>query len=166
VSDATNGLLNIIPWLVVAAALWWLPRLAARSAGSRRFMVGPALVGAISLMMAAALPSPALQFTALCIAAAAIFAGQPFFWVLPGRFLTGAAAAAGFAAINSVGNLGGFVAQAIVPKIRDATGSDLAPMIFLAAMLTFSATAIFLIERHIPRGGRDRFPVATPDDSL
>src|SRR3546814_4590495 len=102
------------------------------------------------------MPSPALQFTALCIAAAAIFAGQPFFWVLPGRFLTGAAAAAGFAAINSVGNLGGFVAQAVVPKIRDATGSDLAPMIFLAAMLAFSATAIFLIERRIPRSGRDR----------
>lgn len=166
VSDAANGLLNIIPWLAVAAALWWLPRLAARSAGSRRFMVGPALVGAFSLMLAAALPSPALQFTALCVAAAAIFAGQPFFWVLPGRFLTGAAAAAGFAAINSVGNLGGFVAQAIVPKIHDATGSDLAPMIFLAAMLAFSATAIFLIERHIPRGGRDRFPVATSGDSL
>jgi hypothetical protein len=39
-------------------------------------------------------------------------------------------------------------------------------MIFLAAMLAFSAAAVFLIERRIPRGGRDRFPVATPDDSL
>ena len=129
-------------------------------------MVGPALIGAFSLVMAAALPSPVLQFAALCIAAAAIFAGQPFFWVLPGRFLTGAAAAAGFAAINSVGNLGGFVAQAVVPKIPDATGSDLAPMIFLAAMLAFSAGAIFLIERRIPRSGADRFPVATSGDSL
>src|SRR3546814_13273347 len=49
-------------------------------------------------------------------------------------------------------------------RSHDATGSDLAPMIFLAAMLAFSATAIFLIERRIPRSGRDRFPVATPDD--
>lgn len=150
VGDAANGLLNIIPWLGVAAALWWLPRYAARSAGFKRFIVGPAAVGVVTLVLAAALPSPPLQFAALCIAAAAIFAGQPFFWVLPGRFLTGGAAAAGFAAINSVGNLGGFVAQSVVPKIHDATGSDLAPMLFLAAMLGLSGGAIVLIERRIP----------------
>ncbi|WP_447761832.1 MFS transporter [Sphingopyxis panaciterrae] len=151
VGDAANGLLNVIPWLTVAAALWWLPRWAARRTGVRRFIVGPAFVGAICLVMATVLPSPPLQFAALCIAAAAIFAGQPFFWVLPGRFLTGAAAAAGFAAINSVGNLGGFAAQAAVPKIHDVTGSALAPMLFLAAMLTLSGAAVFLIERYIPR---------------
>src|SRR3546814_13562239 len=88
-SDAVNGLPNISPWLVVGAARGGLPRRAARSAGSRRFIVGPAVVGALSLVLAVMMPSPALQFTALCIAAAAIFAGQPFFWVLPGRFLTG-----------------------------------------------------------------------------
>ncbi|MEE4454431.1 MFS transporter [Novosphingobium resinovorum] len=151
VGNATNGLLNVIPWLGVAAALWWLPRRAASSDGFKRFIVGPALVGVVTLILAAALPSPALQFAALCIAAAAIFAGQPFFWVLPGRFLTGGAAAAGFAAINSVGNLGGFVAQSVVPKIHDATGSDLAPMFFLATMLGLSGGAIVLIERRIPR---------------
>ena len=164
VGDAANGLLNIIPWLAVSAALWWLPRWAAHRPGTRRFIVGPAFVGAICLVMATLLPTPPLQFAALCVAAAAIFAGQPFFWVLPGRFLTGAAAAAGFAAINSVGNLGGFVAQAVVPKIHDATGSDLAPMLFLAAMLTLSGAAVFLIERQIPRGRA--ILVAMPDDSL
>lgn len=151
VGDATNGLLNMIPWLVVAAALWGLPALAARSSGFRRFIVAPAFLGAFCLVMATVLPWPALQFAALCVAAAAIFAGQPFFWVLPGRFLSGAAAAAGFAAINSVGNLGGFVAQTIVPRIHDATDSDLAPMLFLATMLALSGTAIFLTERRIPR---------------
>ncbi len=30
VSNTTNGLLNIIPWVVVALALWWVPRHAAR----------------------------------------------------------------------------------------------------------------------------------------
>ena len=37
------------------------------------------------------------------------------FWTLPPTFLKGATAAAGIAAINSVGNLGGFVAQNVVP---------------------------------------------------
>ena len=36
----------------------------------------------------------------------------------------------GLAAINSVGNLGGFIAQNVVPWIRDATGSTIAPMLF------------------------------------
>src|SRR3546814_15364595 len=67
VSDAVNGLLNIIPWLVVAAALWWLPPRAARSAGSRRFIVGPAVVGAMRLVLAVMLPSPAPPFTSLCL---------------------------------------------------------------------------------------------------
>ena len=56
-------------------------------------------------------------------------------WSLPSKFLTGASAAAGLAAINSVGNLGGFIAQNVVPWIRDATGSTIAPMLFLAACL-------------------------------
>ena len=60
-----------------------------------------------------------LKFAFLCIAAAGIFAPQPVLWSLPSKFLTGASAAAGLAAINSVGNLGGFIAQNVVPWIRD-----------------------------------------------
>ena len=92
-----------------------------------------------------------MKFVFLCIAAPAIFSGQPVFWTLPPRFLKGASAAAGFAAINSVGNLGGFVAQTVVPKIRDETGSDLTPMLFLAACLTTAAIAVWFAERRLPR---------------
>src|SRR3546814_19319163 len=81
------------------------------------------------------------MFSALSIAAAAIVAGQPVFWPLPPRFLTGARAAAGFAAINSVGNLGGLIAQPTVPAIHDRTGSNLAPMLFLAVCLAATAIA-------------------------
>ena len=37
-----------------------------------------------------------------------IFACLPLFWTLPTAFLSGAAAAAGIAVINSIGNLAGF----------------------------------------------------------
>ena len=60
-----------------------------------------------------------VKFAFLCGAAAGIFAGQPVLWSLPSSFLTGAGAAAGLAAINSVGNLGGFIAQNVVPWIKD-----------------------------------------------
>src|SRR3546814_11765869 len=75
----------------------------------------PALFRGVSVVE----PGAVFKFAALSIAAAAIFAGQPVFWTLPPRFLTGARAAAGFAAINSVGNLGGLIAQPTVPAIHE-----------------------------------------------
>jgi MFS family permease len=144
-----TGLLNVIPWLCVAAALWWVPRHAEGRSEQRWHIVGPALVGALFLALATLLPGFGLKFAALCIAAAAIFAGQPVFWTLPSRFLSGASAAAGFAAINSVGNLGGFLAQSTVPRIRDATGNDLAPMLFLSACLVLAALIVLIVERRL-----------------
>ena len=154
VSNTVNGFLNVIPWLLVALALWWVPRHAARFADPRWHIVGPALIGAVCLVASVIVPGAALKFALLCIAAPAIFSGQPVFWTLPPRFLSGAGAAAGFAAINSVGNLGGFIAQTVVPRIRDDTGSDLAPMLFLALCLLLAGAAVLLVERRLPRHRR------------
>jgi len=151
VSNTVNGFLNVIPWTFVALALWLVPRHAAKFDNPRWFIAVPALVGAVALVLSVVVSGPVLKFAMLCIAAPAIFSGQPVFWTLPSRFLKGATAAAGFAAINSVGNLGGFVAQTVVPRIRDETGSDLAPMLFLAACLSLAALAVLLVERRLPR---------------
>jgi nitrate/nitrite transporter NarK len=72
---------------------------------------------------------------------------QPVFWTLPGTFLKGATAATGIAVINSFGNLGGFVAQNVVPIIKDRTGSNLAPMLFLAGALVFAGLMVFVVQR-------------------
>jgi MFS family permease len=152
VSNTANGLLNVIPWTLVAIALWAVPRHAARFRNQIWHAVGPALAGAVLLVLSVVAPGAAAKFALLSLAAAAIFAGQPVFWTLPPRFLTGARAAAGFAAINSVGNLGGFVAQTFVPAIHDRTGSNLAPMLFLAICLAAAGLAVLAIERRLPRG--------------
>jgi sugar phosphate permease len=154
VSNTTNGFLNIIPWLLVAIALYAVPTAADKAESKTPYIVIPALVGAVSLVLSAVIPEHTLQFTFLCIAAAGIFAGQPVFWSLPSRFLQGAGAAAGLAAINSVGNLGGFVAQNVVPWIKDSTGSTIAPMFFLAACLLVAVLLVLVIGRMIPRTPR------------
>ena len=153
VGNTVNGFLNILPWICVGLALWGVPRLAAGRPGQRWYIAGPALTGALFLVIAVLVPGNAFKFAALCIAAGAIFSGQPVFWTLPPRFLTGASAAAGFAVINSVGNLGGFVAQSVVPRIRDESGSDLAPMLFLAACLALAGIAVLLVEPRLTRPG-------------
>ncbi|MET0357813.1 MAG: MFS transporter [Pararhizobium sp.] len=147
VSNTVNGFINIIPWLLVAISLWAVPAMADKAASKTPYIVIPAFVGAACLVLSAIVPNHALQFAFLCVAAAGIFSGQPVFWSLPSRFLKGAGAAAGLAAINSVGNLGGFIAQNVVPWIKDATGSTIAPMFFLAACLTAAGLLVIMTAR-------------------
>ncbi|CVI60603.1 MULTISPECIES: MFS transporter [Agrobacterium] len=149
VSNTANGFINIIPWVIVAVALFVVPLAADKAKNKTPYIVGPAFIGAFCLLMSALLSDPVLQFAFLCIAAAGIFAGQPVFWSLPGRFLKGAGAAAGIAAINSVGNLGGFVAQNVVPWIKDETGSTIAPMFFLAFCLALAGVLVIIATRRM-----------------
>ncbi|MBV9749253.1 MAG: MFS transporter [Acetobacteraceae bacterium] len=151
-SNLQNGLLNVLPWIAVGLALWWVPGHAARRGLSPWHVAAPALLGAALLLGSVLAPGAPAKFALLCLAAAAIFAGQPVFWSVPQRLLRGAHAAAGLAAINSVGNLGGFVAQNAVPAIRDATGSNLAPMLFLAACLTLCGLGFLVALPKLARG--------------
>jgi MFS family permease len=151
VSNTTNGFINIIPWIFVAIALYVVPTAAEKSKYKIPFIVGPAFIGAFCLLMSALVSNPILQFAFLTIAAAGIFSGQPVFWSLPSRFLKGAGAAAGLAAINSVGNLGGFIAQNVVPWIGDKTGSTIAPMFFLSACLALAGILVVIAGRMIAK---------------
>ena len=60
------------------------------------------------------------------------------FWSIPTRFLTGAAAAGGFAFINSVGTFGGFAGPLMMGWLKDLTGSFSAGILGMAAMLLIS----------------------------
>ncbi len=154
-SNLQNGVINVIPWICVAFALWAVPRHAARHGATRWHIVAPMLIAAVALLGSVVLPGSAVKFACLCLAAAAVFAGQPMFWSVPQRLLTGAHAAAGLAAINSIGNLGGFVAQNAVPAVRDATGSNLAPMALLSVALALSAAGFFLFLPRITNATRN-----------
>ena len=151
VSNSVNGLINVIPWLCVAVALWLVPRHAAKHGASAWHIAGPCLLGALALTLSVVVPGAALKFAMLCIAAPAIFAAQPVFWSLPPSFLSGPRAAAGIAAINAIGNLGGFIAQNLVPMVRDATGSNLTPMLALAAVLVVTSGLIFVAMARLQR---------------
>lgn len=154
-SNIQNGIINVIPWILVAVALWAVPRHAARHGTSRWHVAGPMLVAAAFFLASVILPGAAVKFACLCIAAAAIFSAQPVFWSIPQGLLRGAHAAAGLAVINSVGNLGGFAAQNAVPMVRDMTGSTLAPMAMLAGVLAVAALALLVA---LPRLGVGRNP--------
>jgi ACS family tartrate transporter-like MFS transporter len=75
------------------------------------------------------------------------------FWAMPPMFLTGTAAAATIAWINSIGNLGGFFGPWYVGVMKDVTGSYAGGLYGLALLCLVSAIvcAFFLNIRDAAR---------------
>jgi ACS family tartrate transporter-like MFS transporter len=84
---------------------------------------------------------------ALTIAAVGDLGTRGPFWALPTRFLTGSAAAAGIALINTWASLGGFVGPYAVGLARQLTGSFAAGLVFLALLLLAAAVAAVALKR-------------------
>lgn len=157
VSNTTNGLLNIVPWLAATVVLAWLPaKLRAANGSDRRTtmaMLTAALLGVVFFLASVFLPTNTLRFIALCLGAPCMYLLLPCFWTIPPKFLTGARAAAGIAAINSLGNVGGFIAQNLVPWVRQTSGSVKAPMLIPAAcLMIFAVVTMLLMRRGNTRG--------------
>lgn len=70
------------------------------------------------------------------------------FWTLPTAFLSGAAAAAGIAVINSIGNLAGFAGPFAMGWIRDQTGSYVGGLLLLAALGIIAMGILLMIGQH------------------
>jgi ACS family tartrate transporter-like MFS transporter len=142
------GLLGAIPYLAGAVGMVLLAR-HSDATGERRWHVAvAAFVGAVGLVLTGAAGSSTLvEMAALTLAALGIYSTLATFWSLPTAFLSGTAAAAGIALINSVGNLGGFVGPYVVGFLSDATGSFYAGLLLLAA-LVLVAGLLALAVRH------------------
>ncbi|HWK43968.1 MAG TPA: MFS transporter [Stellaceae bacterium] len=155
VSSTINGLLNMVPWGIAALLLIWLPGLLRRDRLVFQAVSAITLLGVLCFTASVLLTDSTERFVALAIGGPCISLLYPCFWSLPPRFFSGARAAASIAAINSIGNLGGFFAQNLMPWVGQQMGSTAAPMLVPAvclSVLCLGAVA-FLIAG--PRGGRD-----------
>lgn len=81
---------------------------------------------------------------ALSLGTAGLLATMPVFWTYPSAILSGAAAAAGIAMINSVGNLAGFVSPSIIGFMKDVTHSTNAGMYVVSGALFLGAVLALL----------------------
>ena len=116
--------------------------------GERRWHVAvAAFIATVGLILTGATASPVVEMAALTLAALGIYSTLATFWSLPTAFLSGTAAAAGIALINSVGNLGGFVGPYVVGFLSDSTGSFYAGLLLLAALILV-AGLLALAVRH------------------
>ncbi len=130
------GLLTAIPWGASAVAMLLVGRRSDRTGERRWHTALPAFVaGAAFATSAVPGISPLLSFVALTVATCGVMAAVSCFWSLPTSLLSGTAAAAGIAGINSFGNLAGYVSPFVVGRVRDATGSMSAALVALALSL-------------------------------
>ena len=103
-----TGLISATPYVVGVIGMVWWGRRSDRLVERRFHTAFPLFVAAAGIAISTALDDPLLKMISLCVAGFGIFACLPVFWTLPTAFLSGAAAAAGIAVINSIGNLAGF----------------------------------------------------------
>ena len=117
------GLISIIPWGISAVAMVYWGAHSDRT-GERRWHVALALLvtvaGLVGLTQEGHSPIPSL--IALTLVAAGTLCFVSTFWSLPTAFLSGTAAAAGIAFVNSVGNLGGHFGPDLIGRIRTLSG--------------------------------------------
>jgi MFS family permease len=121
------GLVAAIPWLVGLFACYFFGR-AANTVKRRRtwgtwfyvltgvFILGSGIAGATG--------QPILGIVCITFAVASFLSVGPITWAYPTAFLTGTAAAAGIGLINSLGNLGGFVAPIMRTGVNEAVPTD------------------------------------------
>jgi len=143
------GLLTMVPY--IGAMLFnLLVGYSSDKRGERRWhMAGCASLTAIGYLVCAMTAGQLLPLMlGMSLIMAGIIAWMPIFWTIPPRFLSGLAAAAGIALINSLGQLGGIIAPFMIGRVRDLTGAATPALYLLSAV---SVLAVVLIVWGVPK---------------
>jgi D-galactonate transporter len=141
------GLYTAIPYSAAVITMLYLGRSSDKHGERRWHLVIPLLLGAVGLVGSAlaGTTNTGIAIAFLSIAAAGVLSSAPLFWSLPTAFLHGVAAAAGIAAINSVGNLAGFISPFLIGAVKDMTQSTNIALYMLAGVLVAGAAIVMSV---------------------
>ena len=147
------GLISMIPWGLAAVAMVVWGAHSDRTGERRWHAAGGLFVGIVGLIgLALVGHDPITSIIALSLVTVGILSWVATFWSLPTAFLSGTAAAAGIAWINSVGNLGGHFGPDLIGRIRTATGGASETAFYtLAAVALLGAIIILVLPRTQPK---------------
>ena len=147
------GLISMIPWGLAAVAMVVWGAHSDRTGERRLHAAGGLFVGIVGLIgLALVGHDPITSIIALSLVTVGILSWVATFWSLPTAFLSGTAAAAGIAWINSVGNLGGHFGPDLIGRIRTATGGASETAFYtLAAVALLGAIIILVLPKTQPK---------------
>lgn len=152
-SPALVNLLSAIPYGLAVLTMVLVGRAADRH-GDRRWTVAlPLAMAGVALLLAIAANGP-LRLGLISLATASGFASLGPAWSIPLQFLGGRAAAGGIATINSVGNIGGFLAPFVMGRLMLLPQGEARALAALAAVLLLSALLAVPVAQAADRAGR------------
>jgi D-galactonate transporter len=144
-TNLQTGFVAAIPYIVGTIGMVWYGRRSDRTMERKGHAAVALAIAAVGIGASALVDDPLLKMLALSVGAFGVFAVLPVFWTLPTAFLTGAAAAAGIAVINSIGNLAGFAGPFAMGWLKDATGSFSTGLVVIAAAAVMGMVVVLLL---------------------
>jgi MFS transporter, ACS family, tartrate transporter len=145
----TVGWLTMVPYICGGLSLVIWGRISDRMRERRWNLLAACVVSTAGLIIAGLTMGTWWALVGMSIAAVGFYGSKGPFWAMPPMFLTGTAAAASLAWINSIGNLGGFFGPWYVGVIKDLTDSYSGGL-FGLALLGLIAAMIAAFCLHIP----------------
>jgi D-galactonate transporter len=144
-SIAATGWLTAIPYAVGAVCMVWYGRRSDAKMERKWHTATACLVAAVGIAASTLTSDPTLTVIAFTFGACGVFAVLPVFWTLPTAVLSGSAAAAGIAVINSIGNLSGFAGPFAMGWIKDATGSFNGGLLMIAGLVIIAMLIVLAL---------------------
>ena len=157
--DLQIGLLAALPYVFGAAFMVWNSRHSDLKQERRWHIAIPALIGCVGRALSAYCSGSSFWMMAwICLAMSGTLALIPTYISLPGAMLSGTAAAAGIALVNSVGNLAGFFGPTVQRKRKGTTGSTDGGLYILAGFLLLVVPLILLLPARLANPKRQPRP--------
>ncbi len=150
VTNMQVGWITMIPYICGAASMVVFGWLSDRIGDRRWTLFATCVVATLGLVLAGLTIGTWWSLVGITIGAVGLYGTKGPFWSMPTMLLTGPAAAAGIAWINSLGNLGGFFGPTIVGWAKQLTGSYAGGLYGLALCALVSAV-VALFWLRIPR---------------
>ncbi|MEV7391548.1 MFS transporter [Streptomyces sp. NPDC091215] len=143
--DVTVGLLSSVPWVFAIVAMFLLARRGDRTGRRKPLLIGALCTAAVGSYLAA-VASPWLALAMLTVAAMGFKSISPIFWPIVQRTVHPMVIGVAIAVINSLANLGGFVAPYGFGIVKQQTGSTQWGLIALAVFSLIAAVASLFIK--------------------
>ena len=144
--DVSGVLLAAIPYFFALVAMIIWGRIGANRSAVFSTTV-PMGIGVAGLVAATLTQNGILFIIAVCVSISGIYSAFAQFWRIPAIALSGAAAAAGIALINSVSNTSGLVAPYVTGFIEDRTGSYNYALLLIAAVMIGGMVILLTVGR-------------------
>jgi ACS family tartrate transporter-like MFS transporter len=138
-------LLSMLPYAIGAVSMYVVGKSSDKHKERRKHLAFTLLMGALGVIVAALVHSPALELAGLCLGGVGIFSMHPPFWAFA-SMLAGEAAAIAIATINSLGQIGGSLGPTLVGYLHHMTGNYKLALLVLASLRILAAVIVLCMK--------------------